>query len=88
MTILKVTTDSKAHARQLAKFLKTIEYVRNISVEEQKDFLLEEDWIIPGRNATDAELDQLLVNMDKDDDTGLTTEQMLSELKTWKRKSI
>lgn len=85
MTTLKVSIENQSDAKILAKFLRTLGYVKSVSIE--KPALSDTDWILPGRAATEAEVDHLLDEMDKDDDAGYTTDQMLAQLEEWKRKS-
>jgi hypothetical protein len=61
-------------------------YVKSVSIDKPVKPLSEDDWILPGRRATGQEVDQLLDEMDKDDNTGFTTEQMLAHLEEWKKK--
>jgi Ca2+-binding EF-hand superfamily protein len=87
MTTLKVNIDNQLDANALATFLRTLGYVRSVSVETSEFTISDTDWILPGRKATDAELEHLLDDMDKDDDEGYTTEQMLAQLEEWEKKS-
>ena len=87
MTTLKVNIDNQSDAKALATFLRTLGYVKSVSVAKSGKTLSDTDWILPGRKATEAEIDQLLDDMDKDDDVGYSTEQMLSQLEEWKKKS-
>ena len=85
MTTLTIKTDSKAHAKQLAGFLKTIGYVKEVHVGESSDSIPEIDWVLPGRPATEAEIDKLVDDMDKDDDAGITTAQLKKKIAQWNK---
>lgn len=85
MTTLKINIDNQSDAKSLATFLRTLGYVKSVSIE--KPALSDTDWILPGRAATEAEINQLLDEMDKDDDAGYTAAQMLAQLEEWKKKS-
>jgi hypothetical protein len=87
MTTLKITIDDQSNAKVLASFLRTLGYVKSVSVEKKLKPLTDDDWILPGRPATDEEIDKLLDEMEKDDDEGYTSEQMLAHLEEWKKKS-
>lgn len=87
MTTLKISVENQSDAKTLAKFLRTLGYVKSVSFEKPAKPLTGEDWILPGRPATDTEIEHLLDAMDKDPDEGYTTEQMLAHLEEWKKKS-
>ncbi len=57
METLVVKTDNAANARKLADFLKTIGYVKSVGTLKP---LTDEDWIRPGRPATDEEHERML----------------------------
>ena len=86
MTTLTVTIGNKTQAKKLAGFLKSIRYVKDVRVEEPGIILSENDWILPGRPATAAELEELVSQLDKDADSGITSEQFLEVLEKWNRK--
>ena len=86
MTTLRVNIDNQSDAKTLATFLRSLGYVKSVVVDKPVKPLSDTDWILPGRPATGQEIDQLLEDMDKDDDTGYTTEQMLAHLEEWKKK--
>ncbi|MCD4736237.1 MAG: hypothetical protein K8R53_09355 [Bacteroidales bacterium] len=58
MKTLIVKTDNLANATLLAKFLKSLQYVKSVVLEpDSKDKPLEaQDWAKPGRPATDKEI--------------------------------
>jgi len=86
MTTLRVNIDNPSDANALATFLRSLGYVKSVSIDKSVKPLLGDDWIMPGRQATGQEIDQLLDDMDNDDDTGFTTDQMLAHLEEWKKK--
>lgn len=85
MTTLKVNIDNQSDAKTLATFLRTLGYVESVSVEKTERPLSDADWILPGRPATDAEINQLLDDMDKDGDEGITTQQLKKEIAQWSK---
>ena len=86
MTTLKVNIENPSDAKALATFLRSLGYVKSVSIDKPVKPLLGDDWILPGRRATGQEVDQLLDDMDNDDNTGFTTDQMLAHLEEWKKK--
>jgi Ca2+-binding EF-hand superfamily protein len=86
MTTLRVHIDNRYNAKAIATLLRTLECVKSVTVETTEITLSNTDWILPGRTATEAEINQLLDDMDKDDDEGYTTEQMIAQLSEWKNK--
>ncbi|MDP3916169.1 MAG: hypothetical protein Q8R96_20765 [Bacteroidota bacterium] len=83
MTTLKVNIDNQSDARALATFLRTLGYVKSVSIE--KPLLTDEDWIMPGRAATDKELDRLIDELEKDNDPGISTAQLEKEIAQWSK---
>ena len=61
--------------------------LKYISVETTELTISDIDWILPGRTSTEAEINQLLDDTDKDNDGGYTTKQMVAQLEKWKNKS-
>ncbi|HAH24537.1 MAG TPA: hypothetical protein DCL77_12435 [Prolixibacteraceae bacterium] len=86
MTTLRVNIDNPSDAKALATFLRSLGYVKSVSIDKSVKPLSGDDWILPGRRATEQEVDQLLDDMDNDDNTGFTTEQMLTHLEEWKKR--
>lgn len=82
MTTLRVTIKDSILAQELAKFLKTISYVNDVSVEKP---LEREDWVKPGRPATAKEIDLMLEEIENDK-AELTTEQVRNNLKKWQKR--
>ncbi len=82
MTTLRITIKDSGLAKELAKFLKTISYVKDVSIEKP---LTRADWVKPGRPATPQEIDALIDDIENDD-AEFTTEQLRSELKKWKKR--
>jgi hypothetical protein len=87
MTTLTVTIDNKAQAKKLAGFLKSIKYVKEVRLEEPGIVLSDEDWVLPGRPATEAEIEEMVNQMDKDTDSGITSQKFLEVLEKWNKKS-
>ena len=89
MNIFTVETDNTANAKRLADFLKSIGYVKSINFEKKLKPLTDEDWIKPGRPATDDELEQMCLEMEKEEG-GYSTEEAkamtLKEIKQWRKQ--
>jgi len=86
MTTLTVTIDNKTQAKKLAGLLKSIKYVKEVRVEEPGIALSDEDWVLPGRPATDAEIEEMVNQMDKDPYSGITSQKFLEVLEKWNKK--
>ncbi len=87
MHTILLTTDTKAHAKELADFLSNVKTVKSVSIDpnESKEY----NWINPSRPATDAEFEQLAVEMEKDKGEHSPKEVVsfvTKELKAWRRK--
>lgn len=77
MTTLRITVKDAALAEKLAKFLKTISYVKDVCLEKP---LEEDDWVKPGRKATEKEMTKMLDEL-AEDKTEYSTAQVRKELK-------
>ncbi|NJK93798.1 MAG: hypothetical protein HC905_01680 [Bacteroidales bacterium] len=86
MITLKVKIKNQSDAKVLARFLRTLEYVKSVSFEKPEKPLADEDWILPGRPATETEIKQLFEDMDKDGDEGITTQQLKKEIAQWSKR--
>jgi len=80
MTTLRVTISDSGLAEKLAKFLKTIAYVKDVTIEKP---LEDDDWVKPGRKATEREMNKMLDEL-AEDKTEYTTAQVRKNLKKWK----
>ena len=80
MTTLRVTISDSGLAEKLAKFLKTIAYVKDVTIEKP---LEDDDWVKPGRKATEKEMKKMLDEL-AEDKTEYTTAQVRKNLKKWK----
>jgi hypothetical protein len=83
MTTLKVNIDNQSDAKALATFLRTLGYVKSVSIE--KPLLTDEDWIMPGHPLTDKELDSLVDELETDNDQGISTAQLEKEIAQWSK---
>jgi len=86
MTTLTVTIDNKAQAKKLAGLLKSIKYVKEVRIEEPGIVLPDEDWVLPGRPATEAEIEEMVNQMDKHTYSGITSQKFLEVLEKWNKK--
>ena len=92
MQRLTIETDSIANANFLASFLRTVKSVKKVIIEKQPSGKAEEpvepyNWTNPSRPATDAEFEQLAVEMEQDKGE-YSSEEVLNfvnkELKAWR----
>lgn len=80
---LVIDTDSDQHGRELAKFLRSVEYVNSVEFGDSHSPLNEEEWIRPGKPATQSEIETLAKDMEEDSDEGISTEQLKIEMRQW-----
>jgi cell division protein FtsX len=64
MTTIIVNIDSENDAKDLANVLKNLNYVKSVkyfkSQANKEDFLTDEEWVKPGKPATEEEFNALL----------------------------
>ena len=77
---LSVRIKNNKKGRELAKFLRTIEYVEAVDIEDTAIPLKEEDWSKPGRPATDEEIEQLAAEIENEEG-GIEAREFFEELK-------
>ena len=77
---LRINTDTEKHRQELADFLRSVEYVKSIEVEDSTTPLTDDDWAMPGRPATDKEIEDLAEKMD-DEEGGMEAKDFFSNLK-------
>ena len=77
---LSIQTSDNKKGLELAKFLRTIEYIDSVDVEDTLIPLKEEDWVMPGRPATEMELEQLASDMENDEG-GIEAKDFFNDLK-------
>jgi phage terminase small subunit len=80
---LIINTDSDAKGKELAKFLRSVKYVKSVELDDMDTPLTEEDWIKPGRPATEEEMEAMAKAMDEDSDEGIPTDQLKKEMRQW-----
>lgn len=79
--ILTVETDDLSSAKMLATMLKRLDFVKAVSLEKSKKKnvkpLTAKDWTLPGRPATDDEIENMLAECEEEYKSGavLTLEQ-------------
>ncbi|OFX23125.1 MAG: hypothetical protein A2033_02205 [Bacteroidetes bacterium GWA2_31_9] len=66
MQTFSVTINNDANAKLFLNLMKQLKFVKAITVETKVDKLRDDDWIKPGRPATDEELEQLCIEMEAD----------------------
>ncbi|MFP4060056.1 MAG: hypothetical protein ACLFUC_06195 [Bacteroidales bacterium] len=64
---LIINIDSDKHGKELAKFLRSVEYVKSVEFDNTDIPLTEDDWCMPGRSATDKEIEELAEAMDSEE---------------------
>ncbi|OFX45838.1 MAG: hypothetical protein A2046_09170 [Bacteroidetes bacterium GWA2_30_7] len=82
MQTFSVTINNDANAKLFLNLMKQLKFVKAVTVENTVDKLSDEDWIKPGRPATDEELEQLCVEMEADKG-GITTDVLKKRMKKW-----
>ena len=67
MTTIKVTINSLAKAKKFLYIAKNMKFVDNAWIEpDNQEPLTDEDWIKPGRPATDAEIEARLTKIENE----------------------
>ena len=90
---LNIEIDNLSKGRSLAKFLRTIGYIKSVEILKDED-LTDEDWVLPGRPATDEEHEALAKAMEKEyQKKDLFTlnedkENNFKYINEWKKKNI
>lgn len=94
MLTISLQVDNLANAKLLAAMLSRLDFVKDVNLENPKKknkskSLTNKDWILPGRPATDEEIEQMCLEMEKD--TGeYTTEEVINfvseDIKEWGKK--
>jgi len=99
MTLIIETTDD-ANAKMLAAMLRNLNFVKTVKFKSVKNDkrnaslatetpLTNEDWIMPGRPATDEEIEQMLDECEQG--VAISAEESkkrnLDKLKTWRKKT-
>ncbi len=69
MSRLNIEIEGADNAEKLAFFLKEISFVKSVNFDKTEDKqikkLTDEDWVRPGRPATDAEHEEMLLEAEK-----------------------
>lgn len=68
METLIIKIDTADHAMQVANFLKTVPYIKSVVTEKQSKKTSTIDWALPGRAATEKELEDLAKEMENDEE--------------------
>ena len=77
---LIINTDSDKHGKELAKFLRSVEYVNSVELENTDTPLTDDDWCMPGRAATDKEIEELAERMDAEEG-GMESKDFFNKLR-------
>lgn len=85
MTTLRVNIDNQSDAKSLATFLRTLGYVKSVSVEKPVKPETHKDWILSGPPVTDKEIDHLIEEIEDENDPGITTAQLEKEIAQWNK---
>ena len=82
---IRVNIDTDENAQNLALYLRSIEYVKSVEIEETGIPIEEKGWTQPGRPATDDELEQLADQM-INEEGNVSTEELRTKMKEWKKR--
>lgn len=82
---IRINTDTDENAQNLVKYLLSVEYVKSVEIEDTSNPIENEDWALPGRPATDDELEQLAEGMINEEGQ-ISTEELRSKMKEWKKR--
>lgn len=85
MTTLKISVDNQSDAKILAKFLRTLGYVKSVSFEKMSKPSTGKDWILPGQTITSEDIDNIVEEIEKENDPGITTSQLEKEIARWNK---
>lgn len=77
---LIINTDSDKQGKELAKFLRSVKYVKSVELENTDIPLTDDDWCMPGRAATDKEIEELAEKMDNEEG-GMESKEFFSNLR-------
>lgn len=86
MQTMIVEIDTSTNATYLANFLKTLPYIKSVATEKSAIKLSAADWVKPGRPATDDELDQIIIDIEKDDEYPIEKARKITN--RWIRKNL
>lgn len=87
---LLTISDNRA-ALSFLDFVKNLDFILNVEqVEESFEPLSKEDWIKPGRPATDEEFEQMLKEAEESKDLSIEEAMELSEKRynEWSKKNL
>ena len=98
MQTLRVTIDNIANARLIYSILNKLSFVKSVETEypqteESFEPLSKEDWIKPGRLATDEEFEYMIAEMEEEERAGLgmvaekAEEYATKRIEEWQKKS-
>ena len=85
MTTLQVNISNKAQAKRVAQYLRKLEYVDAVSLVEKIKPLADDEWIVPGRPATEAEMEKFFDAMDKQANKGISSANLKKKIAKWKK---
>jgi hypothetical protein len=77
---LIINTDSEKHGKELAKFLRSVGYVKSVEIENSDVPLSDDEWCMSGRAATDKEIEELAEQMDAEEG-GKDSKEYFNELR-------
>ena len=87
MQTFSVTINNEANAKLFLSLMKQLKFVKEVKEEKAVDKLSDEDWVRPGRPATEEELEQLCLEMEADTG-GITTDILKKRMKKWGTKKM
>jgi len=85
MTTLQVNISNKTQAKKVAQYLRKLEYVDAVSMVDEFKPIADDEWMIPGRPATEAEMDKMFDAMDKQGKEGISSATLKKKIAKWKQ---
>ena len=89
-----LTISDNNAASSFLEFIKNLDFIQKVEqVKEPVEPLSEEDWIKPGRPATDEEFEQMITEMEEEEKAGLgmvaekAEEYAKKRIEEWQKKS-
>ena len=94
MKTIIVSIDNESNAKALSDFLKSLNYVRSVKYYNETDSesgtIAEEDWVKPGRPATEEEFEELIKKAEKSGNIPAedSKSQNLKKLNEWAMRNL
>lgn len=94
MTTIIVNIDNENNARSLSDFLKNLNYVKSVKYygefTSEKEEMTDEDWVKPGRPATEKEFEALLKRSEATENVSamISQKQTMKKFDEWVAQNI